>query len=157
VSVRTQDRTERDAALLAVEQAFTALSRRATLPRLRVRLVAQVGAPIEPGLYPLLRRVGQWAPIRTSDLAARIGLDVSTVSRQLAGLEKAGLVVRKTDPGDKRAALLKLSGEGKRVVIKIQRARREVMGEALAEWPIEDVERLAELLEQFTDALDAAR
>jgi DNA-binding MarR family transcriptional regulator len=155
--MRTQERADRDAALMAVEQAFTALSRRATLPRLRMRLVAQVGAPIEPGLYPLLRRVGQWGPIRTSDLAARIGLDVSTVSRQLAGLEKAGLVSRASDPDDKRAALIHLSGEGKRVVTKIQRARREVMGEALAEWPIDDVERLAELLEQFADALDAAR
>jgi DNA-binding MarR family transcriptional regulator len=155
--MRTQERIDRDAALVAVEQAFTALSRRATLPRMRMRLVAQVGAPIEPGLYPLLRRVGQWGPIRTSDLAARVGLDVSTVSRQLAGLEKSGLVLRGTDPEDKRAALLKLSGEGKRVVTKIQRARREMMGDALAEWPIEDVERLAELLEQFGDALDATR
>lgn len=142
---------------MAVEQAFTALSRRATLPRMRMRLVAQVGAPIEPGLYPLLRRVGQWGPIRTSDLASRIGLDVSTVSRQLAGLERAGLVVRAVDPDDKRAALLKLSGEGKRIVTKIQRARRELMDDALADWPIDDVERLAELLEQFADALDAVR
>lgn len=155
--MRTQERIDRDAALIAVEQAFTALSRRATLPQMRMRLVAQVGAPIEPGLYPLLRRVGQWGPIRTSDLAARIGLDVSTVSRQLAGLEKAGLVIRGTDPDDKRAALLKLSGEGKRIVTKIQRARREMMDDALAAWSIEDVERLAELLEQFADALDATR
>jgi DNA-binding MarR family transcriptional regulator len=154
---RTQERMERDEALSAVEQAFTALSRRATMPRMRMRLVAQVGAPIEPGLYPLLRRVGQWGPVRTSDLAERIGLDVSTVSRQLAGLEKAGLVVRAIDPDDKRAALLNLSGEGKRIVTKIQRARRELMGDALADWRIEDVERLAELLEQFADALDATR
>ena len=133
------------------------LSRRATLPRMRMRLVAQVGAPIEPGLYPLLRRVGQWGPVRDIELAAKIGLDVSTVSRQIAGLERAGLVVRATDPDDKRAALLNLSGEGKRIVTRIQRARREMMGEALADWPIEDLERLAELLEQFADALDDAR
>ena len=37
---------------------------------------------------------------------------------------------------------------------KLQRARRALMGDALAEWPVEDVERLGELLEQFADALD---
>ena len=155
--MHTRERVERNAALIAVEQAFTVLSRRATLPRMRAKLIAQVGAPIEPGLYPLLRRIGQWGPIRNSELASRIGLDVSTVSRQVAGLERTGLVIRTVDPDDGRAALLALSAEGTRVVAKLQRARRELMGEALAEWPVDDLERLAELLEQFADALDGIR
>jgi len=157
MSVKARQRVDRDAAVTEVEQAFTVLSRRATLPRMRAQLVEQVGAPIEPGLYPLLRRVGQWGPIRTSELAARIGLDVSTISRQLAGLERAGLLVRTVDPLDRRAALLALSQEGERIVARIQRARHAMMDEALADWPVEDLEQLAELLERFADALDAQR
>lgn len=148
---------DREAALIGVEQAFTVLSRRATLPRMRAKLIEQVGAPIEPGVYPLLRRISQWGPIRNSELASRIGLDVSTVSRQVAGLERTGLVIRTVDPDDRRAALLALSAEGTRMVNKIQRARRELMGAALADWPVEDLERLGELLEQFADALDGIR
>ena len=157
MTVRTRDRVDRAAALIGVEQAFTVLSRRATLPRMRAKFIAQVGAPIEPGVYPLLRRIADWGPIRNSELASRIGLDVSTVSRQVAGLERAGLVMRTVDPDDRRAALLALSAEGTRVMTKLQRARRALMGEALAEWPVEDLERLGQLLEQFADALDGIR
>ena len=147
MTVRTRERVDREAALIGVEQAFT----------VRAKLIAQVGVAIEPGVYPLLRRIADWGPIRNSELALRIGLDVSTVSRQVAGLERAGLVMRAVDPDDGRAALLALSAEGTRVMTKLQRARRALMGDALAEWPVEDLERLGELLEQFADALDGIR
>jgi DNA-binding MarR family transcriptional regulator len=49
---------------------------------------------------------------RSSDLAARAGLDPSTVSRAVAGLVTQGLVTREADPHDGRATLLVVTPAG---------------------------------------------
>src|SRR4051794_13995999 len=46
---------------------------------------------------------------RCSALAAQAGVDVSVASRQLATLERSGLVERRPDPQDGRASLLRLT------------------------------------------------
>ena len=59
-------------------------------------------------LVPLERAADQ----RTSELAARAGIDLSVASRQLAALERHGYVTRRPDPADGRATLFRLTPEG---------------------------------------------
>lgn len=49
------------------------------------------------------------------DLAHRLRLDKSTVSRLLAGLERQGLVARHRDPHNRRLVRLSLTAAGKRL------------------------------------------
>lgn len=51
-------------------------------------------------------------PLSQQDLAGRLGLEKSTVSRLVAGLVERGWVVRERDPGDRRFYRLTLTPAG---------------------------------------------
>ena len=85
-------------------------------------------------------------PLRASELVSRLGLDKSTVSRQIASLVQLGLVDRAPDPDDGRAHVLSTSVGGHRRLSEIRDARRARWEEDLAHWPSDDVATLAELL-----------
>jgi DNA-binding MarR family transcriptional regulator len=145
----------RDRALDDVEGAFSLMARKAGLPRLHERFSAAAGVDLEPSSFQLMRRVEQVEPIRASDLAVLAGLDLSTVSRQVAALEAAGLLERSRDPQDGRASLLTLSQRGRVASTQVCEARRNLFAEFLTDWPDEDIERFADLLSRFAQAMAA--
>lgn len=54
-------------------------------------------------------------------VAEELGMDVTTFSRQVKGLEGKGFVARQVSPDDRRVSLLGLTGEGRRVLEQIDR------------------------------------
>jgi DNA-binding MarR family transcriptional regulator len=50
---------------------------------------------------------------RGGEIAGKLGVDASVVSRQLTALEADGLVSRRPDPADARVGLVSLSADGK--------------------------------------------
>lgn len=56
-----------------------------------------------------------------SDVAASLGLDLSTVSRVADGLVGRGLLKRETDPRDRRRCLLCPTEAGRELVARIER------------------------------------
>jgi DNA-binding MarR family transcriptional regulator len=56
--------------------------------------------------------LGHEQPLSANDICARTNMDKVQVSRAIARLFKAGLVIRHTDPGDRRRAVLWLSPRG---------------------------------------------
>jgi DNA-binding HxlR family transcriptional regulator len=72
-------------------------------------------------------------PSRLSAVAERTGFDPSTMSRQVADLEKAGLLRREPDPDDGR------------------RGRIERM---LSDWPTEDIANFGRLLGRLNEATE---
>jgi DNA-binding MarR family transcriptional regulator len=77
---------------------------------------------------------------------ARLGLDKSTVSRQVSHLVDLGLVDRAADPVDGRAQVLTPSAEGSARLTRIREVRRGRWEADLSDWPPADVARLGELL-----------
>ena len=69
---------------------------------------------------PLVHLARAGGGIRQTDLAARVGLDTSTLVRLLDLLEARGLIERRIDPGDRRARQLFLTPAGDREVANIQ-------------------------------------
>ena len=55
-------------------------------------------------------------PERMKPLAKMLGRDATTVSRQIAGLERQKLVKRSPCPGDGRATVVKVTKSGERLV-----------------------------------------
>ena len=132
-------------------QAFVALEREIGLLLRRSRAMsARLAGELHPDLdgaaYGLLALLQDAGPLRASDLGARLGLDKSTVSRQVSSLVALGLVDRAADPGDGRAQVLTPSAEGSARLARIRDARRARWEEDLTGWPAEDVATLAELL-----------
>jgi DNA-binding MarR family transcriptional regulator len=103
----------------------------------------------------LLLAVKSRGPLRLADLAAACYIDASTASRQTTDLITRGLLRRQADPDDGRASLLALTDDGERALAELIRAREEFFAAALADWDPDDIQRLAELLTRFTDAIGA--
>ncbi len=92
------------------------------------------GASLDRAGYWLLVRISGRAPMRLSELADSVELDLSTVSRQMTNLVASGLVVKVPDPEDGRASLLSLSDRGWTVLEAVSEARRQVLAETVADW-----------------------
>ena len=123
-----------DDALDAVERALTEVARAILRMGVPPEVLAE-GEHIDRSGYWALVRLGEAnGPVRLSDLASMLELDLSTVSRQARHLVETGLVSRQADPGDGRAALLVLSDRGRAVLEAVRRARREVLRETLTDW-----------------------
>jgi DNA-binding MarR family transcriptional regulator len=62
--------------------------------------------------YSILARLAGLAPLPLGSLAARLGTDRSTLSRELEPLVEAGLIEAHRDPADRRRRVLELTHEG---------------------------------------------
>src|SRR3954449_5095317 len=143
-------------------------------PETRDRLTASVAQLVRTGRHVSARAAGQlygdlrsfgWALLvpleregdqRCSALAARAGVDISVASRQLASLERSGLVERGPDPQDGRASLLRLTPEGAHALEASRALRAEWALTALAGWDEEDARTLSDLLGRLVTDLDSA-
>ncbi|MFI6439193.1 MarR family winged helix-turn-helix transcriptional regulator [Streptomyces sp. NPDC050759] len=99
--------------------------------------------------YTLLGHLEERDGCRATDLAAHYALDKSTVSRQVAALERAGLVERRQDPEDHRVLVLHLTEAGRHILSQVTVSRRAAVGERLADWSQEDLERFAGYLVRY--------
>ena len=99
--------------------------------------------------YTLLGHLEERDGCRATDLAAHYALDKSTVSRQVAALERAGLVERRQDPEDHRVQVLLLTEAGRHILGQVTVSRRAAVGERLADWSQEDLERFAGYLVRY--------
>lgn len=146
--------TESHEAFVLLEREIGLLLRRSRA--ISSRLSAELHPDLDGAAYGLLALLQDTGPLRASDLVARLGLDKSTVSRQVGTLVQLGLVDRAADPADGRAQVLTPSAEGSARLSGLREARRARWEEDLAGWPVEDVATLADLLHRF-NALRTAR
>ena len=131
-------------AYVQVEREIGLLLRRSRA--ISARLSRELHPDLDGAAYGLLALLQDAGPLRASDLVARLGLDKSTVSRQISTLVALGLVTREADPADGRAQVLSTSPEGAARLARIRDARRVRWEADLAGWPAEDVDTLGELL-----------
>ncbi|GAP49844.1 MarR family winged helix-turn-helix transcriptional regulator [Streptomyces azureus] len=96
--------------------------------------------------YTLLGHLEESDGCRATDLAAHYALDKSTVSRQVAALERDGLIGRRPDTQDQRVQVLHLTEAGRRILAQVTESRRAAFRERLAHWPAEDLSRFADYL-----------
>src|SRR5262245_55640959 len=96
----------RDRAIDTIQRELTAFARRARTQ------AAQLHPELSLVTHSLLDHMEKSGGCRGTDLASHFLLDKSTVSRQLAMMEREGLIVRAPAPGgDQRERLLRPSEE----------------------------------------------
>ena len=142
--------TETDTGMeLCAEELGTQLVR---LQRLRERKLAQLSAEsggVEGAAFVCLFRLLRDGPMRSSELAAIVNSDPSTVSRQVSQLVDHGHVERVRDEKDGRAYVLAVTDSGREVADRMHRRRTAHLGLVIEEWPREDREALVSLLDRF--------
>ncbi len=102
----------------------------------------------------VLGALARCGPARLGAVAEHTGLDPSTVSRQVADLEKAGLLARDPDPDDRRAVLLKATDKGEQVLQRLSRGRRKRVERLLSDWEPDDIVTFGRLLAQLNAATE---
>ncbi|MBD0735556.1 MarR family winged helix-turn-helix transcriptional regulator [Streptomyces sp. CBMA29] len=103
--------------------------------------------------YLLLNRLDREGPMGVKALAEAMGIDSSTVTRQVAPLVDTGLVKRTSHPEDGRAVVLALSPRGRSRLDAVRDSRRRLMAEVTDEWTPQEREIFTELLARFNTSL----
>ncbi len=138
----------------ALERALTRLVRRAFLPTAGERTRRQAGLDLERAAYGTLVQIADLGEPRLSDLAAALGLEVSTTSRHVQRLVADGYVEVATDPRDARARRYSPTPAGRDALERVRAARRAHLVRLLADWDNDDVTALADGLERILDVFE---
>lgn len=108
---------------------------------------------LHPGLslvsYTVLDLLRSRDGCRGTDLAEHFMLDKSTISRQVAALDRLGLIERSIDPDDQRGQIIRPSEAGLRLLDSMQERRRTAFRERLQSWSDEDLAAFADYLHRF--------
>jgi putative acetyltransferase len=81
------------------------------------------GAPLSlPHAYALLELLQSKEPMTVSELAARLAIDRTNVSRLCARMENAGELTREAHPVDGRAVVLTLSAQGRKLAVNVDKS-----------------------------------
>lgn len=134
-----------------IEQSLSRIAYLAARARQHERLMAIAGLSLDRAAASILRNIAESEPQRPGVLAARLSVEASHVTRQLAQLEKAGYVVRAPDPDDRRAHLVELTERGMSAVERMRDASRRGMQMALRDWSPEDLRLAATLFHRLVD------
>jgi DNA-binding MarR family transcriptional regulator len=126
-------------------------------PRQDDVLLQAAGISLPRALFPLLVRIGAVGAIGVTVLADQVGRDHSTISRQVAALERLGLVKRRANADDSRIHEAAITQKGKATVDQITKTRRRLMGKLLSDWSGKDRRELARLNRKLAEAMKAAR
>ncbi|MDQ1508757.1 MAG: hypothetical protein QOG50_601 [Actinomycetota bacterium] len=138
-----------------IETEMTVLAR--ALERLHRR--SEIYRDLDRASYLIARTLETTGPISINSLASALGLDATTVTRQVATMEAARLILRRANPDDGRVSLITLTQRGRRTMRTVQLARNERLATLLRDWTRTDRRELGRLLARFNDELsrDLAR
>ena len=137
------------------EEALQNVARAITQVRLHERLLRSAGVRLDRAGVALLHKLSAGGDsLRITDLAELLGVDAPTVTRKVQQLEREEMVVRHTDPQDRRATRIRLTPAGRRTLDRVMRARRAWLERILEGWDDHDLSTLAALLGRFGDDLE---
>ncbi len=108
---------------------------------------------VTPQQAETLQLIAEKGAVSTSLLATLLGIDPSTASRNLAGLERAGLVTRKKGAEDARQTDVRLTPRGKRTAESVAADALEALGSILERLPRAERAKVVEALEALARTL----
>ncbi len=129
-----------------------------TAPDFLRKVAAREGLDLDPGAITMITILANHGAQRPSALSENMVTGASNVSKILARLVKAGLVVRVGDPLDARAQLVKLTPAGQSVADAFVRAGNGLVDDLLHDWSEKDrleFTRLLQMFEQSTISFSA--
>jgi len=116
-------------------------------------LIGEAGVALDRALFPLLVRIERLGPIGVVDLAARVGRDYTTVSRQVAKLQSIGLVKRQAGSADRRVHEAVVTREGKAMTDALDAARDRLARRFFSKWSKRDLSELVRLVGKFAQQI----
>jgi DNA-binding MarR family transcriptional regulator len=109
---------------------------------------------VTPQQAEALQLVAERGAMSTSTLASMLGIDPSTASRNLAGLERGGYILRRRGTDDGRQTDVRLTPRGKRIAEAVSSEWIHAYATLLERVPRSDRQRIAEALDALARLLD---
>ena len=92
--------------------------------------------------------------VRVRDISEEIGITPGGISQQVETLVQMGLLDRKTDPRDRRAVCITLSGKGEEINRKVDQFLSSLFQRLLAGVPEEKCRIFVEVLDAMSESMD---
>jgi DNA-binding MarR family transcriptional regulator len=127
---------------------------RLDIARLGRRLRQEAGAGLSPTQTAALSTIERHGPLTPSELAVRERVQRPTVTRVLARLEEMGLVVRASDPADRRSSLVTVSPAGSELLNVVRTRKDAYLARRLSALGADDraaLDRAAAILERMLE------
>lgn len=121
------------------------------------REIAEAGLELTPGEARALSQAARAGSVRQNILADRMGVEAMTLSAYLDRLEAQGLIVRTTDPTDRRAKLVHLTDQADDVLARIRDIGAKARARIEQSMTPEEWETLQRLLKRVRGELSEAR
>ena len=109
---------------------------------------------VTPQQAETLQLISDKGAVSTSTLATLLGIDPSTASRNLAGLQKAGLVTRKKATDDGRQTDVRLTPKGKRAADSASASSAQALSNVLEKINRGDRQKVLDALDALAKAID---
>jgi DNA-binding MarR family transcriptional regulator len=109
---------------------------------------------VTPQQAEALQLIAERGGMSTSSLALVLGIDPSTASRNLAGLERAGYILRKRGADDGRQTDVRLTPRGKRTAEAVSVEWTSAYSTLLDRVPRAERQRIADALDALARLLD---
>ena len=87
--------------------------------------------------------------ITVSDLSDKLGIDISTMTRNIQRIEKKGLINRAPNLSDKRSINLQLSNRGKQISQLLNEQISEHLSSVFQKYNFEQIEDIRNMLESL--------
>ena len=140
----------------------TALAARLRLgvTRLARRLRQEAEAGVTPSMLSALSSAERQGSLTMRDLCHAEQVQPPTMTRIVAALVEAGLVVRETDPADGRVTWVTVTTEGRRLLERSRRRKEAYLAKSLRALEAEELRTLeaaAGIIERLTDPPSGTR
>jgi DNA-binding MarR family transcriptional regulator len=109
---------------------------------------------VTPQQAEALQLIADQNVMSTSTLATLLGIDPSTASRNLAGLERGGLIARRQGAQDGRQTDVRLTARGKRVAEAVSQEWSKACSTLLESIPRGERQRVVDALDALARTLD---
>ena len=104
--------------------------------------------------YLILLLISKNGPMGVKSIAEKLHLDISTVSRQAAGLMEDELLEKKQSETDRRSYLYDINDKGHDVILHIRQGRKQRFAKIIDEWEDKEIEDFAHLLHKFNNLMN---
>lgn len=111
--------------------------------------------PLKRAHYLLLLILERDGPQPAGRIATELGLDASTVARQIAVMLESNLLEKKTDPSDGRSGILQATEHGLTRMSEMRSERLTRVEALFKDWQTKQRSELAEHLGQLNTSLEA--
>jgi MarR family transcriptional regulator, 2-MHQ and catechol-resistance regulon repressor len=101
-----------------------------------------------------LQELHEYGKMPSSDLALRLGLDLSSTTRLVDQLVRKKLAIRTKRPEDARIREIEITDTGSRLISRIQADLVTIVDQALDEFPAEVRKMLPQVLRRLTKVLN---